>query len=169
MQSREAQTTMMKWTNSGGQTKRANERSFVYLPPAWRRWRDVKTTYREIREVNHHVYVKRQTQICTSWPSFPHYLSFISTHKSVVSPQFLSIRTVSSCFYLLIFYFEKFSTWIWRLPFAVYVKLKLSTKHRVYGKRQRWICPMWPSFPFTHLLLFIIPTRKSVDSRQFYL
>ena len=31
-----------------------------------------------------------------------------------------------SCFYLLIFYFEKFSTWIWRLPFAVYVMLKLS-------------------------------------------
>ena len=27
-------------------------------------------------------------------------------------------------FYLLIFYFEKFSTWIWRFPFAVYVKLK---------------------------------------------
>ena len=31
-----------------------------------------------------------------------------------------------SCFYLLIFYFEKFSTWVWRLPFAVYVMLKLS-------------------------------------------
>ena len=30
-----------------------------------------------------------------------------------------------SCFYLLIFYFEKFLTWIWRLPFVVYVKLKL--------------------------------------------
>ena len=40
--------------------------------------------------------------------------------------QFLSIRIVLSCFYLLIFYFEKFSTWIWRLPFAVYVMLKLS-------------------------------------------
>ena len=26
-------------------------------------------------------------------------------------------------FYLFIFYFEKFSTWIWRLPFAVYVNL----------------------------------------------
>ena len=34
------------WTRTcGGQTKRANERSFVYRPPAWRRWRNVKTTY----------------------------------------------------------------------------------------------------------------------------
>ena len=30
-----------------------------------------------------------------------------------------------SCFYLLIFYFDKFLTWTWRLPFAVYVKLKV--------------------------------------------
>ena len=36
---------MVKWTNAGGQTKRANERSFVYRPPAWQRWRNVKTTY----------------------------------------------------------------------------------------------------------------------------
>ena len=45
MQSRETQITMVKWTNAGVQTKRANERSFVYRPPAWRRWRNVKTTY----------------------------------------------------------------------------------------------------------------------------
>ena len=45
MQSRETQITMVKWTNAGGQTKGANERSFVYCPPAWRRWRNVKTTY----------------------------------------------------------------------------------------------------------------------------
>ena len=45
MQSRETQKTMVKWPNAGGQTKRANERSFVYPPPAWRRWRNVKTTY----------------------------------------------------------------------------------------------------------------------------
>ena len=45
MQSRETQITMVKWTNAGGQTKRANERSFVCRPPAWRRWRNVKTTY----------------------------------------------------------------------------------------------------------------------------
>ena len=29
MQSRETQVTMVKWTNAGGQTKRANERSFA--------------------------------------------------------------------------------------------------------------------------------------------
>ena len=47
MQSRETLLTMVKWTNAGGQTKRsANERSFVYRPPAWRRWRNVKTTYK---------------------------------------------------------------------------------------------------------------------------
>ena len=49
-----------------------------------------------------------------------------STPKLVVSRNLLSIRIVLSCFYLLIFYFEKFSAWIWRLPFAVYVKLQLS-------------------------------------------
>ena len=42
-----------------------------------------------------------------------------STPKLVVSRNLLSIRIVLSCFYLLIFYFEKFSAWIWRLPFAV--------------------------------------------------
>ena len=37
MQSRETKITMVKRTNTGGQTKRANERSFVDRPPAWRR------------------------------------------------------------------------------------------------------------------------------------
>ena len=31
----------------------------------------------------------------------------------------LTIGIVRDCFYLLIFYSEKFSTWVWRLPFAV--------------------------------------------------
>ena len=51
------------------------------------------------REVKHHVYVKRQTRICTTWPSFSftcRLLFIISTHKLVVSP----IRIVLSCFYL---------------------------------------------------------------------
>ena len=77
------------------------------------------------REVKHLVYIKRQTRICTRWPTVPIiclYTVFFSTHELVVSPNFLSIRIVLSCFYLLIFYFEKFSTWIWRLPFAVYLK-----------------------------------------------
>ena len=88
-----------------------------------------KVNNNDNREVKHHVYVKRQTRICTTWPSFLFTcrLQFIiSTHKLVVSRNFLSIRIVLSCFYLLIFYFEKFSTWIWSLPFGVYVMLKLS-------------------------------------------
>ena len=76
------------------------------------------------REEKHHVYVKWQTQICTTWPSFLftfRLLFIISTPKLVVSCNFLSIRIiVLSCFCLLIFYCEGFSTWIWRMPFAVY-------------------------------------------------
>ena len=90
---------------------------------------------KENREVKHHVYVKRQTRICTMWPSFLltcRLLFIISTPKLIVSRNFLSIRIVLSCVYLLFFYFEKFSTWIWRLPFAVYVKLKLSNRNTCY-------------------------------------
>ena len=39
----------------------------------------------------------------------------------------LSKRIVLDCFYLLIFYFEKFSTDVCRLPCAVNVNLNLST------------------------------------------
>ena len=49
----------------------------------------------EIREVKHHVYIKRQTRICTTWPSFPfacRRLFVISTHKLVVSRIILSVR-----------------------------------------------------------------------------
>ena len=66
----------------------------------------------------------RQTRICTTWPSFPFtcLLRFIiSTHNLVVSRNLLSIENVLNCFNLLIFYFEKISTWIWRLPSAVCV------------------------------------------------
>ena len=52
------------------------------------------------------VYVKRQTRICTTWQNFPHYfwLFIISTHELVVSRNFLSIRIVLSCFYVLFFF-----------------------------------------------------------------
>ena len=40
----------------------------------------------------------------------------------------LSKRIVLDCFYLLIFYFEKFSTDVCRLPCAVNVNLNLSIK-----------------------------------------
>ena len=38
----------------------------------------------------------------------------------------LTTGTVGDCFYLLIFYSEKFSTWDWRLLFAVNTNLNLS-------------------------------------------
>ena len=66
----------------------------------------------------------RQTRICTTWPSFSFtcLLRFIiSSHNLEVSSNLLSIRIVLNCFYLLIFHFKKFLTWIWRLSSAVYV------------------------------------------------
>ena len=42
----------------------------------------------------------------------------------------LSTRIVLDCFYLLIFYSEKFSTDVCRLPYAVNVNLNLSTVGR---------------------------------------
>ena len=44
----------------------------------------------------------------------------------MVLRNFLSLRIVFCCFHVLIFYCERFLAWIWRLPFAVYVKLELS-------------------------------------------
>ena len=57
----------------------------------------------------------------------------------------LSIRIiVLSCFYLPIFYLEKFSTWIRCLPFTVYMKLKLSN---VSSRHLSWLplyhLPVW--------------------------
>ena len=42
--------------------------------------------------------------------------------------QFFIHKNCFELFYLLIFYFGKFSTWIWCLPFAVYVRRKNSLK-----------------------------------------
>ena len=63
--------------------------------------------------------------ICTTicmWPSFsfncPLLLFITSTQKLLVSYQFYPKRIVLSCFYLLTFHLEKFSTWIWRLQSA---------------------------------------------------
>ena len=42
---------------------------------------------------------------------------------------FMSVLTIGiiwDCFYLIIFYAEKFSTWDWCLPFAVNLNLNLS-------------------------------------------
>ena len=99
---------------------------------------------RTIREVQHHVYVKRQTRICTTWPSFPftcRLLFIISTHKLDVSRNFLSIRIVLSWFYPLIFYFEKFSPGIWRLPYRKRIKLRFPSPLRCvedWGREFSW-------------------------------
>ena len=92
------------------------------LLPSSPQWFASSWNVSNIREVKHHVYVKQQTRIGATWPSFSiacRLLFIISTHKLVVSGNSLSIRIVLSSFFLLIFYFEKFSTWIWRLPSAV--------------------------------------------------
>ena len=84
-----------------------------------------------------------------------------SAHKLVVSRNFLFIRIVLSCFCPLIFYFEKFSIWIWRLPFAVCVKLKLSN-NSVFNNT-----PYLESVPASSLsefsefkLVYIVSKRK---------
>ena len=56
-----------------------------------------------IREVKHHVCVKRQTRICTTWPSFTitcRLPFMISTHKLVTSSNLFFI--VKNCFELFL-------------------------------------------------------------------
>ena len=60
-------------------------------------------------------------------------LFIISTPKVVVPSNFVYIRIVWAVFICsFFFYFDKFSNWIWRLPFAVHVKLKLSNARSCY-------------------------------------
>ena len=59
-------------------------------------------------------------------PYFPFALYCLYTKISSFMPV-LTIGIVRVCFYLLISYSEKFSTWDWRLPSAVKVNLNLST------------------------------------------
>ena len=58
-------------------------------------------------------------------PYFPLTLHCFYTKISNSMPV-LNIGIVRNCFYLLIFYSEKFSTWVWSLPFAVNMNLNLS-------------------------------------------
>ena len=56
------------------------------------------------------------------------HITFITYTQKISSfTPVLFIRIVRYSFYLLIFYSEKFSPWIWRLSFVVYVTLNLST------------------------------------------
>ena len=71
-----------------------------------------------------HIYIKRQTRVCTTWPSFlftSRLLFIISTPKWEVSRNFLS--AIRFCFDL--FLSSHFLFWeILNLPSIVYVKLK---------------------------------------------
>ena len=89
-----------------------------------------------IREVKHHVCVKRQTRICTTWPSFSftcRELFIISTHKLVTSSNLFFI--VKNCFEpFLSAHFKFWGILNLNLTFSVYiyafseaVKLKLSS------------------------------------------
>ena len=115
------------------------------------------------REVKHHVYVKRQKRICTTWPIFPftcRLLFIISTHKYVVSRNFLSIKNFWAVFIC------SFSTWIWCLPFAVYVKLKLSNIIVILVKYSRekkraYLCS------YIYLLTYVIIILMEPKPKEF--
>ena len=68
--------------------------------------------------------------------------------------QFLSVRIVLSCFYLLIFYFEKFSTWIWRLPYTWSLNSLLSTTFTAKSDGQRWPCNTFSRHFFLAFVVF---------------
>ena len=63
-------------------------------------------------------------------PYFPFTLYCFYTKISCFMPV-LTIGIVRGCFYLLIFYSEKFSTWVWRLPYAVNVNLNLCNNNNL--------------------------------------
>ena len=73
------------------------------------------------RQVKHHVYGKRE--FVPPDPFCCRLLFIISTHKLVVSSNFLSIRIVLSCFMgpFSILRNSQFESDVCRLPFAVYV------------------------------------------------
>ena len=129
-----------------------------------------------IGEVKHHLYVKRQTRICTTWSSFllTCRLRFIiSTRNLVVSRNFLSIRIVLSFFYQPVSYFEKCLTWIWRLPFAVYGKHKVSIK-RFSRKLGHNLCPKTvpcatPKCPPVSKWLNLPPGKRQTKNMKLYL
>ena len=64
---------------------------------------------------------KRKTEITWDKKLTTTYKS--NSKREFLPHDFLSKRTVLSCFYLLIFYLEKFSTWVWCLPIMLQVKL----------------------------------------------
>ena len=95
-------------------------------------------------------------------PYFPFTLYCFYTKISSFMPV-LTIGIVRDCFYLLIFYSAKFSTWVWRLPFAVNVNLNLSNRELFTANGKTSI---WTTWPRCCHLLFNISTHKNVGSCQ---
>ena len=88
------------------------------------------------------VYGKRQTANVNLYQKtkFSLYASFTVHYSFSKMSSFtpvLSLKTVLDSFYLLIFYLEKFSTWKWRLPFAVDVTLNFSNITIAWGTSPR--------------------------------
>ena len=82
------------------------------------------------RKITIHVYSKTADVNLYHVTKFSPYFPFLTlyyfyTKRSSFIPV-LTIWIFRDCFYLLILYSEKFSTWIWRLPFAVNMNLNLS-------------------------------------------
>ena len=123
------------------------------------------------REIKIHVYAKLQTWICTTWPSFSPYFPFtvycFYTKISSFMPA-LSIRIALDCFYLLIFYSEKFSTDVCRLPYAVNVNLNLSNVNLFSSKvvNNSTCTKTWNMFYHTRDLARKVRYFSSVCSKQ---
>ena len=92
--------------------------------------------------MKHHVYVKRQTRICIMWPTFLFTCRLpliISTPKLMVSRTFFIHKNCFQPFLSAHFLFweihnSNLTFAVCRLPFAVYVKLKLPIS---------WLMTIW--------------------------
>ena len=125
--------TRVAWRWQGSNANNPIQAHITYVFSFWKG--------KDNREIKIHVYPERQTWICTTWPSFsPHFPFTVYCFYTKISSFMpaLSIRIALDCFYLLIFYFEKFSTDVCRLPYAVNVNLNLSNIRCLY-ERKIWI------------------------------
>ena len=110
------------------------------------------------RENKHPVYDKRQTWICTTWPSFSftcRLTVYYNFTKIVYSGQFYPQEN----YCLKLFLSAHFSTWIWHLPFAVNAMLNLSN---VDG-----ICTVYTYTPTGHRKLSKLKWKHKSQASDF--
>ena len=109
-------------------------------------------------------------------PYFPFTLYCFYTKISSFMPV-LTIGIVRDCFYLLIFYSEKFSTWVWRLPFAVIVNLSDKSQNQeilsTFSQPYPCVCYFRPFFgqislPFHKLQLVKSPPFYIREAWKWY-